>query len=92
MHRGETGDSGEVKGITGSAEPFSKQPVGDMVESAREHAEPRECRQGEGKTYLYVFHYRRVFLGSEVVDYAIPRKVNLTAWAVLSHRALDSKL
>lgn len=50
-----------------STEPFRKQRVKYMVRSAREDTESRETQQGERKSSMPGFYYRRVFRGSEVL-------------------------
>lgn len=89
MHKRGTEGRGERKVVVGSAEPLYGHRVEGMVERARESAEPRESRQGEKKTYLHGFYYRRVSRNSKGVDCAILSQMNLTARRALSHRALS---
>lgn len=50
-----TGGRGKGKLIAGSAKVVDRQGVEDIVEGARETAEPRECQQGEKKKRLRGF-------------------------------------
>lgn len=92
MHREGTERSEEGKVIRGSAEPLYGESVKDMIGSAKENAEPRECLRGERKPCLNGFCYKRAVSGNEAVDCAVLRKMSLTAREVLSDRALNSKL
>lgn len=92
VHRRGTGESGERKVVLGSAESNLEQDVDDMVGSATNNAEPRKCGQRGRNTCLGEFYYRRGFRGNEAVDCAILKKVNLTAWEVMNHRALGKEL
>lgn len=71
----------------GLAEPFYEQRMENTVRSASQHAEPRESGRGEGKTCLYCFYCRRVFVGNEMAECAILKKVNSTASEVLNRKA-----
>lgn len=57
----------------------------DMVESARKHAKPRECRREERKKFLCGFYYRHAFRHSEVSDCVVMTNISLKAWDVLRH-------
>lgn len=75
-----------------STKPIPAQRVENMMGSAKESVETRECRQRERETCLHVFHYSRLFRGNKIVDCTVLREMNLTAWGVWSYRALNSKL
>lgn len=92
VRRKRTGGSGERKVIVGSAQPYSRQGAKNMIASARENAEQRKSRQRRRKTCLYRFYYRRVYLRDEVVERAVPKRMNLTGRNMLGHRALNKKL
>lgn len=74
-----SGDSGEGKVVVGLAEPIPEQRAWDMVGSARENNEPRECRLGGRMTCMHEFYCTRAFRGNEAVDCAVLREMNLTA-------------
>lgn len=52
VNRNRTGGIAEEKMIVGSARPFIRQDIRDMVKSARKRAESWKCEEGE-KTYLH---------------------------------------
>lgn len=79
VHRGMTGDSEEGKAIVGLVEPFFGKRVEDMVESTRENAKLRECRQEGINTHPNGFYYKRVVRVNALVDCTILREVNLAA-------------
>lgn len=92
MHRTEARDSGMRKVLLGSAEPFQRQGLEEIVESAREAAETRESRQEERKTSLHSFYCRRLFRDTKIMDCAVLRRMDLTAREMLRYRALEARL
>lgn len=92
MHRKETEDGEKEMVILGSARPFDGQDVKELVGCATEIAEPRECSQRERKTCPHGLYFTRVFRGDEVIECAVLKELNLTAWDVLSRRASNRKL
>lgn len=77
--------------IVGSAERLHERGVEDMVGSAGENAGPLECRQGERKTGVHGFYYRRAFRGNEVVESFVLRESSLTARETLSQSVQTEK-
>lgn len=68
LHRKRAGDGENRKVIVGSAQPFGRQVAESMVQSARENAEPRTCRQERRKTCSHVLYYSCVCPRGEVLD------------------------
>lgn len=87
-----TESSGERRIVVESAEAFDEQGVKDMVESSRKYPKPRDCQKKVRKTRPHGFYYWPIFRGDKVVECTLLRKMNLTAWRVLSHRASDTIL
>lgn len=88
----ERGGSGEGKVVVDSAEPFRGQRAEDIVERASKNAETHESPQEGEKAGVHGFYYRRVLHGNKVVDCPVLREINLTAWEVLSHNAVNRKI
>lgn len=62
------------------------------VGNTRANAKPQKCRQKERKTCLHSAYYTRVVHGSEIVYYAVLKKMHVTARETLVYRVLQSEL